>query len=1217
MLLSVIVSVYPASVFADGAAAQSVTVNPSNMTKSEDEIVKMLESYKQTDKTPEVLLAEEAAAGFLDSIETAEYSLYVNRYTGLAYYKNNVTGQILTSNPTDPGTNKNLTYEVLSQVKLEYTTHAKPQIDNPFIETSYECITNGNLLSTSKYVYDDGTEGIKIDYMLGEAESVNLVPGAMLESDAFEYVFKPVFDNFAALFGDAEFPADGISYKILGVKNKTFTLHSFNLGDEANRDSIENYGALYSDYINQAVSQLQSYATTLRSDGVLTRAEESAIRSFASNIKIILNEYNLYNVNVPNLTEEKKALWYEYIPAMEESGEAAFAVDPTLATEDLEKKYRLLGKAFKACIGNDITSDIADQIEENSGYQPAIESFPSFTCSIIYSLDSAGHLVVDFPASLIDYDESTFILKSITPLQYFGCADMSTGGYIFLPDGSGTVIDFEDFYSHLNPVSVQVSSEIYGKDYCYATITGKHKEQITMPVYGVVNNVAASDDIKAAIGSDTVVNGYFAILEEGSSLAKLGATSGGGTHKYATANASYTPYSYDEYDLSATTSVGGAQSYLIVSEDKYDGSYKTRYTMLTDPALASAKLISSYYPTTYVGMAACYRDYLKANGTLTKIETAATDIPLYIEALGSMDVTQKILTFPVSVSTPLTSFEDVKKMYDEFSDAKAKLVAKAEEQTALGNALKDSNDGNDQKQAEIYFAKAAEYQRLANEIQNITNLNFKLTGFANGGMYFTYPAKVRWDNSIGGSAGFEDLVSTANGVNATQNPNEVFNLFPDFDFQYINNTAIFDGVNNGSHAAKLVDNRYASKQVYDSVSGLYETLFSTLVSSSVLDELYTKFNNDYSKFGYKNLSVSTLGSDLNSNFDDENPVSREKARQDVVALLDRMVENGYTLMTDVGNIYSVEFVDHIVNAAIDSSHRVFSSYAVPFLGMVLHSYVSYAGTPLNYTGSVDYNILRSIENGASLYYILCTQNTSYLKEDEILSEYYGVDYENWFDKIVVHYTNLNSALGTLQNYEIVDHSAIIGERILDSKETYENRMELINELIANIDSAINAKINEKRAEIGADPANIGKGVKLDIDLAAIKEYAKDRFALTAEEIDSLGYDALIAGVVSKYSSVGEFSVAFGAADISYESEYDYVTESTANSKNYDSTDFTIDNGNIVMVRYSDGVKSTVFFINYNNFDVEIIVDSSIDKSMTAGTTKTIEVGRCGYAKIEY
>ena len=78
------------------------------------------------------MLDYEIGRGYIDSIETANYSLFINRYTGFVYYRNNKTGQILTSNPIDPAyktqNSNNVvslgntagTKDVLGQIEVKY-----------------------------------------------------------------------------------------------------------------------------------------------------------------------------------------------------------------------------------------------------------------------------------------------------------------------------------------------------------------------------------------------------------------------------------------------------------------------------------------------------------------------------------------------------------------------------------------------------------------------------------------------------------------------------------------------------------------------------------------------------------------------------------------------------------------------------------------------------------------------------------------------------------------------------------------------------------------------------------------------------------------------------------------------------------------------------------------------------------------------------------------
>ena len=101
-------------------------------------------------------------------------------------------------------------------------------------------------------------------------------------------------------------------------------------------------------------------------------------------------------------------------------------------------------------------------------------------------------------------------------------------------------------------------------------------------------------------------------------------------------------------------------------------------------------------------------------------------------------------------------------------------------------------------------------------------------------------------------------------------------------------------------------------------------------------------------------------------------------------------ENYGSVMTDGANAYAWKYVDYILNMPLTSSRYLESAASVPFMGMVLHGFVQYAGAPLNMEGNTNYALLKAIENGASIYFTLSYRNTDILKEDTIYNKYYSI-----------------------------------------------------------------------------------------------------------------------------------------------------------------------------------------------------------------------------------
>ena len=1251
MLFASIVAAIPVTGFASEEAEYKVSVL-ENDTRDEKAVKEIYDTYltygfgelnKFKFKTVEDCLQYELSMGYLDSVEYGDHAIYVNRYTGLMYYVNHVTGQILTSNPIDPAyaaTNPNNivsvgdAYGFLSQLELQYF-HIT---DSQKVETLYTLteIMDGAPLLVTKL-----SNGLSVKYILGEATDGFIASGAVEAEDFKTNIAYPIFNTLAALMEqycgefDAEFAktvkaqcrANGISV----IKDN---LISYDVAEQ----SVYNKNELRTGDIPKVISELKEYAKIKLAD---SHTAYTQIVTYADNASTVLREYTAM---IPEVLKENDApagynsaidYYAETFPILKE-GNSVYS----LRINDINT-LRVIDRAMKQVLPN-YTLDMVKEDHDVVGFVSEYEEVASFKVTVNYTLDENGALVVDIPVNAIQFNEEVFAIKQITPLKYFGAADMNNDGYVFFPDGSGTIIEYSDFYfdesSGKTNTNMSVSGKVYGPDYCYTKITGAHREQITMPVWGMTAEINSNETSKQITSNDISMQGFLAVIEKGSSLATLGVATSPATHKYAYSYASFSPFLYDACDLSQALSVSGLKSYTMVADGRYSGSIVTKYTMLVDETLG-AKLHANggdeYYAASYIGMVVCYRDSLIAAGVLDPLTDTYDELPLYIEALGSIDVMKKILSFPVTVSTPLTTFEDVERMYKELSDAQAKLLEKANEYKTMADELTRKEDESLKAQ---YLANYEKYKALSEKVKNIKNVNFRLNGFANGGMSFTYPSKVKLESSVGGKRGFKKLLAYADSVNEKGNYN--LGIYLDFDFQYISNTAAFDGITQNKDAARMVDNRFATQQSYDSVSQEYTKLKKLLLSSSSLDKLYKKFDKQYTKLGTANLSVSTLGSDLNSNLDEDNLIDRESALNNVTALLSKM-SSDYSLMTNKGNMYSIKYMDHIIGISTDSSHFKYSSYTIPFIGMVLHGFVSYSGSALNYSGSPDYDILRSIESGASLYYILCCENTNYLKEDPVLSSYFGISYENWFEKIAEQYTKLDDAIGTLQQYHIVDHKIILAERVIERSEMEKNYARLAAEYSEAIErelvEAIDKAIKENRTD-----GNGYKGVALNVDIESIVEDFAEKIHVDDEstlanmkaivdldpekiEIDDTvlkyNYDAdtdtwemeieiesyisanllAVLAVVNDYRSqyptdsgavnYGENprTLDFTGENVDYESLYSYVTDSYATEENYDHTDFTCDNSNIVMVtyRHPETGHEVKFILNYNNFAIDV------------------------------
>ena len=652
----------------------------------------------------------------------------------------------------------------------------------------------------------------------------------------------------------------------------------------------------------------------------------------------------------------------------------------------------------------------ADHMEAQ--YESEDKEPPLFKMALEYVLDEDG-LSVRLPANGIRFNESLYQLDKIDVLPYMGAGSNTNPGYTFYPDGSGAIFDFETIKNLGMPVSV--GSNIYGEDYAYHSITMKHEETIRYPVFGLVEtetHVITSEDPTIPDKQVTKDRGYVAIVEEGDAMMRLEANHAGKTNIYNNVKMTVFPRPKDTYNIADAISVGSNSTWTVVSSRKYTGNYKIRYVMLTDPDVAAEKGIKDSYDTSYVGMAKAYREYLEGLGILQRLtaEDIREDIPLYIETFGAAMTTKRVLSVPVTTMAPLTSFENIKTMYNDLS------------------------------------------------AKGITNINFVLNGYTKGGMSTpSAPYNLKWEKAVGGENGFEDLVAYAKEKD--------FGIFPDVDFAFVSGDGLFDGVSLKKHAVKTIDNRYASKRVYSATKQTHISYYEMAISPAYFSRFYEKFTENYLKYDPMGISVSTLGAYLNSDFDEDEPYNRGDSKGFTVDAFEYLDSKYDKVMTSGGNAYSWKYVDYIRDIPLDSSRFKEATATVPFIGMVLHGYLQIAGTAINTEGNTDYALLKAIENGASLNFMLSYQNTDILKNNEQLSQYFSVRYDIWFNDTVSMYNELNAVLKGVQTSLIVDHQFIIGERVPDADELLEDGKAAVEEAIRKENELKDAAMKELAAKL--------------------------------------------------------------------------------------------------------------------------------------------------------
>ncbi len=289
---------------------------------------------------------------------------------------------------------------------------------------------------------------------------------------------------------------------------------------------------------------------------------------------------------------------------------------------------------------------------KNSGYTPEdmLIDFPEinleppkpnirlFKVTMEYILDGSNLVVripldkVEYPRNVIDAESGgrqvTFPLYSLDLMQFFGAAGVNDQGYIFVPDGSGAIINLNNGKLDAKPYG----ESLYGFDYALESkdILPEITERLQIPVYGLKKEDTA----------------FMAIIEKGNAYAAVKADIAGRTSSYNTVYSSFITMAKTElsYGIEEINDV----NYLNLYQSRLpEGNIQIRYTFFAGKE------------ATYVGMAQKYQQYLKEKYSLSK--NKETDkAPFMLEIMGAIHDRKLVMGAPQKVVEPLTTFTQVK-----------------------------------------------------------------------------------------------------------------------------------------------------------------------------------------------------------------------------------------------------------------------------------------------------------------------------------------------------------------------------------------------------------------------------------------------------------------------------------------------------------------------------------------------------------------------------
>jgi len=245
--------------------------------------------------------------------------------------------------------------------------------------------------------------------------------------------------------------------------------------------------------------------------------------------------------------------------------------------------------------------------------EESIKEVPAFNLSVIYRLDG-NKFTVDIPLKEIAY-RIKYPITNISILPYFGAGSTNDEGFMFVPEGGGSIINFNNGKLKQN----WYYADMYGWDLAESRDAVITETRNVFPVFGLANGNS----------------GFISVIESGSEYAVINADISGKLGTYNYVNAIYDMLHREQFLVTSRN---------INSQFSYEDSLPQ-----------NQKIVQSYIfvdEPSYVEMAKAYSKYLFGD---KKVEQNKP-VPVVVEVLGAIDKVQQIAGMPKTKPYDLTTY---------------------------------------------------------------------------------------------------------------------------------------------------------------------------------------------------------------------------------------------------------------------------------------------------------------------------------------------------------------------------------------------------------------------------------------------------------------------------------------------------------------------------------------------------------------------------------
>lgn len=565
-------------------------------------------------------------------------------------------------------------------------------------------------------------------------------------------------------------------------------------------------------------------------------------------------------------------------------------------------------------------------------------STEGFIIPVEYVLSEDGLRVSVVNEDIVQYGKNALIKYGLLP--YFGCAAYEEAGYLVLPDGSGAVMPF-DIPAQTAARYSEYYADVYGRDPAYTLkAVQNNTETVYVPTFGICRPQG----------------GLFAWVEQGDALSSILAYPVNYVTSYSNAYFEATYRGIDEVILQEMTT--SETTIKVMSEGPVSLPRYTVYYGFVEEKLPD-----------YATLGSAVRNYMVQRMELTP--TAHTEVPLYLQLIGSVAGTKTFLGVPYEAQQALTDYDEA-----------AALVARLHQ-------------------------------------QGVGQICLSYNGWSSDIPYRTMEVSAKPSAELGGAKGLEALVAALReqGDRLFLTGERVRLYESGHGLSMNTDTArnISGGILHGSN--------YQYSVYRKDVDGPQWNYLKNDLFASVSE----KWKASVDKQGADGCGVWGLGSLLYSDSHrsmlvKQQAVDRQQAltlSQEALALL----AGEDSLLVDKGFAYSYPYATDLTSLPLTSSRYNAFREDVPFLQILLHGYVSYSSESINLQSDDDTYFLRMVEYGALPLYTFADTAEKSLRNTEY-SWLTSPDAEAWMPTLTAQYERLSKVYPHVQDQPIVGHDRL-------------------------------------------------------------------------------------------------------------------------------------------------------------------------------------------------